>query len=79
MNFPPDTGGPGGGYETNSENTCVKNPSIRTLVETFPILMAVGGVIPDEAALLLLTKSVVFDRQLYQLHANAGKDKKKPL
>ena len=36
--------------------------------------MAVGGVIPDEAALLLLTKSVVFDCHPYQLYANAGND-----
>jgi hypothetical protein len=30
------------------------------LVETFPISIAAGCVIPDEAALLLLIKSVVF-------------------
>jgi hypothetical protein len=40
--------------------TCVTNPGIRTLVETFPISIAAGCVIPDEAALLLLIKSVVF-------------------
>jgi hypothetical protein len=37
--------------------------------------MAVDGVIPDEAALLLLIKSVVFDRHPYQLYANNGKSK----
>jgi hypothetical protein len=35
--------------------------------------MAVHGVIPDQANLLLLTKSVVFGRHPYQLPENAGK------
>jgi ABC-type uncharacterized transport system YnjBCD substrate-binding protein len=39
--------------------------------ETIPISMAVHGVIPEESAFLLLTKSAIFDRHLYPMPANA--------
>jgi hypothetical protein len=75
MNFPPNTAGPGCGYELNPAGTCIKNLSTRTMVETHPTLLAVHGVIPAEAALLLLTSSAVFDRHPYPMPANAGKGK----
>ena len=53
MNFPPDTVGPSGGYGLNGDGTCIKNASIRTLVETLPLYMAIAGVICVEFAFLL--------------------------
>ena len=79
MNFPPDTVGPGGGYELNGAGTCIKNASIRTLVETLPLYMAIAGVICVEFAFLLMSQSAVIDRHPYQLDAQAGKGKKNAL
>jgi hypothetical protein len=77
MNFPPNTVGPSGGYELNRDGTCIKNASIRTLVETLPLYMAIAGVVCAEFAFLLMSQSAVIDRHPYQLDAQAGKGKKK--